>query len=136
MDIIDFALVNWTDVGVYVALVLVASLIANLINKALGDTVVGAAILTAIIFSGAYLGWNYYPHGIDVGQTKVVSSEVNPASAAEPAAPEPVAAPASVPADAPETAPEASSEPAENAPAEEAEPADNSAEIVPAPAEQ
>lgn len=123
MDFIDFSIVNWTDVSVYVALVLVASLIANLINKALGDSVVGASVLTAIIFSGAYLGWNYYPHGIDVGQTPVVSSTVSPA-------PAPAPEPAAVPADVPETAPEAPSEPATDTNTN----TDN--EYVPAPANQ
>lgn len=132
MDFIDFALVNWTDVGVYVALVLVASLIGSLINKALGDTVVGAAILTSIIFTGAYLGWNYYPHGIDVGQTPVIGTAVTPAPAVE-TAPDPVNVPAAVPAETPETAPEpeVSSEPVQ-----EDAPADARTETTPAPAEQ
>lgn len=100
MDIIDWSLVNWVDVSVYSGVVLVAAIIAMLINRALGDSVIVSAILTTILFAIAYVAWNYYPHGIDVGQTHVVGATVNSAPA-----PEPVSQPSSAPAADPSSEP-------------------------------
>lgn len=116
MDIIDWSQVNWIDVGVYAGLAFIASLIGMGINRALGDTLLFAAILTAILFSVGYVGWNYYPHGIDVGQTHISGQTVNPAvaaPAAEPAAQAPAADPSPVTTvPATEPASEPASEPA------------------------
>lgn len=72
MDFIDWSSVSWIDVSIYAALAFVAALIANLLNKALGDNFLVAAILTAILFGAAFIGMHYYPHGIDLGQSKLV----------------------------------------------------------------
>jgi len=96
MDIIDWSLVNWADVGVYAAIAFLSSLIAFLLNRAFGDSAILAAILTTILFSVAYLGWNYYPHGIDVGQSRPTGGAVAPAST--PAAPSPTGDPTAEPA--------------------------------------
>lgn len=128
MDIIDWSLVNWVDVSVYAGMVLLASLIAMLINKALGDTVIVGAVLTTILFGAGYIGWNYYPHGIDVGQTHVVGAPTNTA---------PASAPLSQPATVPSTDPasEPTAEPMTEEPA--AEPATEPAtEPAPAPSNQ
>lgn len=98
MDIIDWSLVNWVDVSVYAAIVFVAALIGMLINKVLGDSVIVAALLTAILFGAGYVGWNYYPHGIDIGQTRIVGTAApapaTPAPAELQAEPESAPAPA------------------------------------------
>lgn len=97
MDIIDWSQVNWIDVSVYGGMAFVACIIGMGINRALGDTLLFAAILTTILFSAGYVAWNYYPHGIDIGQTRIVGQTVNPAVSApmaEPAAQAPAAEPA------------------------------------------
>jgi hypothetical protein len=129
MDIIDWSLVNWVDVSVYAGMVLVAAIIAMLINRALGDSVIVGAVLTTALFAAGYIGWNYYPHGIDVGQTHVVGAAHSaPASA-------PVSQPSSVPAADPQSEP--TSEPMTEPATEPAEPASEPAtEPAPAPSNQ
>lgn len=135
MDIIDWSLVNWVDVSVYSGIVLVAAIIAMLINRALGDSVIVSAVLTTILFAIGYVGWNYYPHGIDVGQTHVVGATMNSAPA-----PAPVSQPSSVPAADPSSEPtsEPMTEPAtEPSPEPTTEPAtEPTTEPAPAPSNQ
>lgn len=130
MDIIDWSQVNWIDVGVYAGLAFIASLIGMGINRALGDTLLFAAILTTILFSVGYVGWNYYPHGIDVGQTHIVGQTVNPAVSAPAPAAEPAA---QAPADSSPVTTVPATEPASEQPA--SEPASEPA-TEPAPANQ
>jgi hypothetical protein len=57
----DLATVDWTTVGIYSAIALIASLLGNAIsfgNRAMGS------ILTAIFFAILFVVWNYWLQGI------------------------------------------------------------------------
>lgn len=61
---IDLAQVNWLLVGMYSVFVFFASLIGNSLtfhNRPVG------ALLTAVLFAAMFIGWHYYPHGINIG---------------------------------------------------------------------
>jgi hypothetical protein len=56
---LDLSTVNWTFVGLMMALAFIAALLGSLIafrNRVLG------AILAAILFGIGFVAWNYYPH--------------------------------------------------------------------------
>jgi len=57
---IDWAAVNWLNVGILSAMAFVASLIASVVawNR------FGGAILAAVLFAVIYVFWTYYPHGL------------------------------------------------------------------------
>lgn len=67
MDFIDWSQVNWVTVITYSVLVLVATLVGNFINIIFNGNPVTGAILSAILFGMLFIGWTYYPHGVDVG---------------------------------------------------------------------
>ncbi len=77
MDFIDWSAINWTDVMILAGLVFISALIGNLLNLAFGDNFIFGAILTALIFVAAYVGWNHYPHGIDLGQSGAATSSTS-----------------------------------------------------------
>jgi hypothetical protein len=57
----DWAAVNWVNVGVLSAFAFLAALIGGVLsfdNRLLG------AILTALLFAALYIFWNHYPHGV------------------------------------------------------------------------
>jgi hypothetical protein len=60
---IDLAQVNWVLVAFYSALVFVASFIGNMLtfqNRLIG------AVLSALLFAAIFVGYHYYPHGINI----------------------------------------------------------------------
>ena len=66
---IDFASVNWLNVGLLSAFTFLAALIGNILSF---RSRWGAAILTALLFAAIYIFWTYYPHGM--GQIPPVKS--------------------------------------------------------------
>lgn len=70
MDIIDWSAVNWLTVFILAGLAFVGALIGNFVNMIFDGNPITGAILTAVLFAVAYLGWTYYPHGIDIGQER------------------------------------------------------------------
>lgn len=71
MDVIDWSLVNWLAVIILAVLVFIAALFANFINMIFDGNPISGALLASVLFVGVYIGWTYYPHGIDVGQEKM-----------------------------------------------------------------
>lgn len=71
MDVIDWNIVNWLGVTIFVVLVFIAALVANFLNMIFDGNPIIGAILTAALFGALFIGWTYYPHGIDVGQEKL-----------------------------------------------------------------
>lgn len=68
MDFIDWSQVNWVPVITLSILVLVATFIGNFVNILFSGNPITGAILAALIFAALYIGWTYYPHGLDVGE--------------------------------------------------------------------
>lgn len=68
MDFIDWSQVNWVPVITLSVLVLVAAFIGNFVNILFSGNPITGAILTALIFAALFIGWTYYPHGLDVGE--------------------------------------------------------------------
>jgi uncharacterized membrane protein YuzA (DUF378 family) len=63
----DWAAVNWVNVGLLSAFAFVAALIGGVLSfnrRLLG------AILTALLFAALYIFWNYYPHGLALPDIK------------------------------------------------------------------
>jgi hypothetical protein len=86
---IDWASVNWLYVAVLAAFVFFSTLIGTLL--ALKRAVPGA-VLSALLFSAAFVFWTYYPHGLPL-PTSVAAQKV-PVRPATPAAPPAPAVPA------------------------------------------
>jgi hypothetical protein len=82
---IDWASVNWLYVAVLAAFVFFSTLIGTLL--ALKRAVRGA-VLSALLFSAAFVFWTYYPHGLPL-PTSVAAQKapVRPATPAAPPAP-------------------------------------------------
>jgi hypothetical protein len=58
---IDWAAVNWVNVGLLSAFAFLATLIGGILsfnNRWIG------AILAALLFAALYIFWTYYPHGL------------------------------------------------------------------------
>jgi hypothetical protein len=58
---IDWAAVNWANVGLLSAFAFLATLIGGILsfnNRWIG------AILAALLFAALYIFWIYYPHGL------------------------------------------------------------------------
>ena len=68
MDFIDWSQVNMVAVLTLSVLVLVAAFIGNFVNILFSGNPITGAILTALIFAALYIGWTYYPHGLDVAE--------------------------------------------------------------------
>tara|TARA_A100001201_G_scaffold77752_1_gene69940 strand:+ start:290 stop:532 length:243 start_codon:yes stop_codon:yes gene_type:complete len=68
MDFIDWSQVVWVEVITYAVLVLIAAFIGNFINIIFNGNPITGAIIAALLFSALFIGWKYYPHGIDIGQ--------------------------------------------------------------------
>jgi uncharacterized protein YqhQ len=66
MDFIDWSQVNWAAVAALSVMVLVAAFIGNFINILFSGNPITGAILTALVFAILFIGWIYYPHGLDV----------------------------------------------------------------------
>lgn len=66
MDFIDWSQVIWSTVITYSVLVLVASFIGNFINIIFSGNPITGAIITALLFAAVFIGWTYYPHGLDI----------------------------------------------------------------------
>lgn len=82
---IDLASVNWLYVAVLAVLVFIAALIGNLLS--FGRSV-RAAVLSAIVFSGLFVFWTYYPHGLPLPTTLTVQkAAIAPAKPITPIAP-------------------------------------------------
>lgn len=74
MEAIDWTLVNWFGILILAGIVFIAALLSNLINLIFDSNPVTGAIIAAAIFGAAYIGWTYYPHGIDLGQEALPSA--------------------------------------------------------------
>ena len=61
---IDWASVNWLNVGILSAFTFLAALIGNILSF---RSRLAAAILTAVLFAVIYIFWTYYPHGMVAG---------------------------------------------------------------------
>ena len=70
MEMIDWASVDWLSVIIYSVLVFITAIVANFINALFDGNPFVGALLASILFAAAFVGWNYYPHGIDIGQKK------------------------------------------------------------------
>lgn len=66
MDIIDWSQVVWPTVITLSVLVLVAALVGNFLNIIFNGNPISGAIITAVLFGMLFIGWTYYPHGIDI----------------------------------------------------------------------
>ena len=75
MDFIDWSQVVWTDVIVYSVLVLIAAFIGNFINIIFNGNPITGAIIIAVLFGALYIGWKYYPHGIEFGGEQTTQIE-------------------------------------------------------------
>jgi hypothetical protein len=64
---IDWAAVNWVNVGLLAAFAFLAALIGNILS--FNRPLVGA-ILAALLFGALYIFWSYYPHGIVLPEPK------------------------------------------------------------------
>ncbi len=73
MDFIDWGAVDLVMVGIYAVMAFLAALIANLLNAIFGDNRFFGALLAGVLFAAIYVGWTYYPHGIDLGQKTPVA---------------------------------------------------------------
>lgn len=80
MDLIDWSIVNWLGVIIFVAIAFVAALFANFINMIFDGNPVIGAFITAFLFGVIFIGWTYYPHGVDIGQGQLpaAGSTVSP----------------------------------------------------------
>jgi hypothetical protein len=56
---LDLSTVNWTFVGLMMALAFITAILGSLI--AFRNRLVGA-IIAAILFGIGFVAWNYYPH--------------------------------------------------------------------------
>ena len=79
---IDWASVNWLYVAILAAFVFFSTLIGTLL--ALKRAFPGA-VLSALLFSAAFVFWTYYPHGLPLPTS--VAAQKAPAMPAIPAAP-------------------------------------------------
>lgn len=79
---IDWATVNWLYVAILAVFVFFSTLIGTVL--ALKRSFPGA-VLSALLFSAAFVFWTYYPHGLPL-PTSVTAQKTPPALAA-PAAP-------------------------------------------------
>ena len=79
MDFIDWSQVNWMTVIIYSALVFIAALVGNFFNILFNGNPITGAIIAAALFGCVFVGWTYYPHGIDLGQNneKMITNDVN-----------------------------------------------------------
>ena len=69
---LDLSTVNWTFVGLMMALAFIAALLGSLI--AFRNRLVGA-ILAAILFGVGFVAWNYYPHSFGLPILKTVGQD-------------------------------------------------------------
>lgn len=72
MDFIDWGAVDVLTVAIYAFIAFLAALIANLLNAIFGDNRIFGALLAGVLFAVLYVGWTYYPHGINIGQKSPV----------------------------------------------------------------
>jgi hypothetical protein len=79
---IDWASVNWLYVAIMAVLVFFSTLIGTLL--ALKRAFPGA-VLSALLFSAAFIFWTYYPHGLPLPTS--VAAKNAPATSATPARP-------------------------------------------------
>jgi uncharacterized membrane protein YuzA (DUF378 family) len=63
----DWAAVNWINVGLLSLFAFLASLFGNIL--AFNSRLFGA-ILTAILFAALFVLWTYYPHGFALPSVK------------------------------------------------------------------
>jgi hypothetical protein len=88
---IDWASVNWLYVAVLAAFVFFSTLIGSLLTL---KRAVPGAVLSALLFSAAFVFWTYYPHGLPLPTSVAVQkAPVRPVTPAAPPAPAVPAAP-------------------------------------------
>lgn len=61
LSTIDWANVNWLYVAELAVLVFFSTLTGMLLSF---KRAFGTALLSALLFAGAFVFWNYYPHGL------------------------------------------------------------------------
>lgn len=79
---IDWANVNWLYVAVLATLVFFSTMIGTLLTF---KRTFGGAVLSALLFAGAFVFWNYYPHGLPLPTLTTIQQA--PAKLATPLAP-------------------------------------------------
>jgi hypothetical protein len=85
---IDLAAVNWLYVAVLAVFVFISTLVGNLLSFSHRGM---AALLSALVFTGLFVFWTYYPHRLPLPTTLAVQkAAVVPAAPAAPATPAPV----------------------------------------------
>lgn len=57
----DLASVNWPMVAMLAGMAFIASLVSHAV---MGSKFLGA-IVAAVLFAVLFVGWNYYPHGLE-----------------------------------------------------------------------
>jgi hypothetical protein len=85
---IDWASVSWLYVAVLAVLVFVSTLIGTLLSF---RRLFLGAMLSAVLFAGAFVFWTYYPHGLPLPTS--LSGQKAAVAPATPAAPPAQAAP-------------------------------------------
>jgi hypothetical protein len=89
---IDWASVSWLYVAVLAVLVFVSTLIGTLLSF---RRLLLGAVLSAVLFAGAFVFWTYYPHGLPLPtSTSTQKASVTPATPSTQAAPSAPAGPA------------------------------------------
>jgi len=86
---IDWASVNWLYVILLALFVFLSALIGNFISFRRAFL---GALLSAVLFAGAFIFWTYYPHGLPLptsanGQKTVIPVQAAPPPPAPPAVP-------------------------------------------------
>ena len=74
---LDLSTVNWTFVGLMMALAFITAILGSLIafrNRFAG------AIIAAILFGIGFIAWNYYPHQLGYPIIKTIQLDNAPAS--------------------------------------------------------
>jgi heme A synthase len=77
---IDLASVNWLYVAILAVFAFVATGIANVLSF---NNRIFAAVLSALLFAIAFIGWTYYPHNLPL-PTAVATQKAAPPITAPP----------------------------------------------------
>lgn len=75
MDFIDWSQVVWAEVITFTVLALIAAFIGNFINIIFNGNPITGAIIIAALFGALFIGWKYYPHGLEFAGDDPVAIE-------------------------------------------------------------
>jgi hypothetical protein len=97
-QLIDWASVNWLYLAVLAVFVFFSTLIGMLLAF---KRVFAGAVLSALLFSAAFVLWTYYPHGLPLPISVAAQKAATPASPAAPTTPSSPVMPLSPPPSSP-----------------------------------